>query len=109
MKDVYTFLGVDNEHLAATRNKHNISGVPKNRFYQHLLYPKSHALRALKKRIGSLFSEKVITKLRSRMKGSMLYKPPMDADAKKELQARYQENIQHLSVLIEKDLSDWND
>ena len=43
------------------------------------------------------------------MKGSMLYKPPMDADAKKELQARYLENIQHLSVLIEKDLSDWND
>jgi len=108
MKDVFTFLSVDNDYLAATKNKHNISGVPKNKLYQHLLYPKSLALRKLKKRIGVLFGGKITTKLRSILKGNMLYKPSIDVDVKKDLQTRYQSDIQKLSTFIEKDLNMWN-
>ncbi|MCP3666485.1 MAG: sulfotransferase [Gammaproteobacteria bacterium] len=107
MKDVYDFLSVDNTYLPVTSNKYNVSGIPKNRVYQQILYPRLSFFRLFKKYIRMLLSEKAVTRLRGKMKSKMLYKPVLNDHIKRELIIRYQEDIKKLSSLINRDLTMW--
>ncbi len=100
MRDLYGFLGVDEEFAPDTSLKYNRAGVPRN-----------GAARALVRNLNSLtpFLKGALPfGVRQRIKGGLFAEPPpLAAEARRGLVEEYREDILKLQGLIGRDLSGW--
>ena len=107
LKEIFTFIGVDNSFEPNLETKFNQGGVPKNKGLYHLLF-NSPVNAIAKKSLIRLLPKKVRAKLESNIKSNLLSKPkPMNLETRKILQDMYREDILQLEQLIRKDLQQW--
>ncbi|TCJ15264.1 sulfotransferase [Rubrobacter taiwanensis] len=110
LRDIFGFLGVDENHAVDTSGRYNVSGVPRSRtlhaLHDFLLRPNRFkaALRPLfPKRLRRRLVEGALERIRSRN----LEKPPFPPEVRRDLVAGYREDILRLEELIGRDLSGW--
>lgn len=103
IRGMYSFLEVDQDFQPNTSIKHNIGGVPKNRFL-HDLTNKPNAPKALLKAILPIEFRQSINRL---IGSKNVVKPVIDLQVREALSAKYQKDIEQLEDLVDIDLSAW--
>ena len=103
MADLFRYLGLDLDSKVQTGTKHNISGLPKNRFL-HSMLNQSNVIKSLLKKV-------IPTSPRQRLKQKLnrinLKKPKMEPETRRMLIKYFKKDILNLQALIQKDLSHW--
>ncbi|MEL6441752.1 MAG: sulfotransferase [Cyanobacteria bacterium J06621_8] len=99
IQDVYQFIGVDSKFIPNTHKKYNVSGIPKSKTLDRLLFTSNP--------IKSLFKPLVSKKIRKKIQQKSKQKPSIPLDIRQELTALYKNDILTLEKLIQKDLSSW--
>ncbi|MFH0818640.1 MAG: sulfotransferase [Patescibacteria group bacterium] len=107
IKDIYQFLQVDDNFVPDISRRHNVSGIPKNKFLYNLLHKPAPLKDELKSILKKIIPEKSWNNMRDQVKAKNLKKIPMDPETKKQLTKYYQLDIEKLSKLINRDLSSW--
>ena len=102
-RDVFRFLGVDDEVRPDTSLKHNVSGLPRNQRLHDLL-TKPHPL---KKILKPLLPDQLRQRLVTRLRSGNLVRPPLPVELRRQLLREYRPDILRLQELIQRDLSNW--
>jgi hypothetical protein len=103
-QSVYDFLGVDSAFVPDTSVKLNVSGQPKSRWLQNLLY-RDNGLKSLAKAVlPKSFGNQLSRQVRQQNLGA---KPTLAPATRARLIERYTPDILRLQVLIHQDLSAW--
>lgn len=104
VQEVYGFLGVDAAYIPENiHEKFNVSGFPKSRFLQEMIYGDSVAKRLLKSTVRRLVPEDRL----ERFKQLNLKRVPMQPETRTQLKAVYREDLLKLQELLQRDLSAW--
>ncbi len=101
MRDLFGFLGVDDEFAPDVSTRYNMSGIPQNQVVNTIL--KHQGLQ----KFGKRFIPAKLRRVALNMRNSNLVKPTISAQIRKELMDGYKEDILKLEKLIERDLSIW--
>lgn len=108
MKDIYEFLGVDSSFIPDITIRHNISGIPKNRFLYSILIRFNPFKLMLKPIINrSVLIENKVLHLWQNLKRTVLEKPQMKPRTRQYLKELFYEDILKLQELIGRDLGIW--
>lgn len=110
IRDMFRFMGVDENFTPDTEKRYNVSGVPRSRmmykFLENLIKRPTWYKNAVKpfvpKRIRKRLSDQVYN-----MKASVLEKPPLQPEVVQRLKQHFHEDIVKLQDLLERDLSSW--
>lgn len=104
LRDIYSFLEVDESFVPDTSSKHNASGLPRSKLLNDLL-SKQHPL---KKSLKTFFPKQTRRRLRRSLSERNLKKaPPMPPEVRLDLVEGYREDVLKLQDLIGRDLSHW--
>ena len=113
LRDIYKFLGVDEEFKGDVSVRYNQSGIIKNKFLNKI-YGQKGLLSTLAKAIlpksgmQKIKSINAVQRTINTLRGKNLVKPKMDPEVRRWLsQEVYGEDIKNLQTLIGKDLSHW--
>jgi hypothetical protein len=101
VKEIYSFLGVDNAYNAAVDQKHNVFLAPKNSFIEKL-----YALKSFRTMAKKLLGENV----RKKVKNIFFIKekkPVLSSALKAKMNELFREDILKTAELLNKDLSKW--
>lgn len=102
--DIFNFLGVDADFTANTSQKMNVSGVPKNKAF-HKIITQDNPLKSL---VKQLLPQDLRKQLYKKIKSSNLEKQSaMSSEVRRQLADTYQEDINKLEKLLDRDLSSW--
>ena len=104
IKKAYQFLGVKNDKYNPVRIEKNISGTPRSNFLHTIL---NHDSR-LKSSIKQSLSPHVLRRTRYFLdKMNLMHSEQMSHQARDKLRAYYNDDINRLSQLLNKDMSIW--
>ena len=104
VQDIYRFLGVDNTFVPNTSQKHNVSGIPRNKAL-HQFLKQSNPLRGL---LHSLVPAQLRQQVKTNLINLNLRKnQPLSPEVRKQFIEEYREDIIKLQDLIQRDLSHW--
>lgn len=104
VQDIYRFLGVDDTWIPNTSQKHNVSGIPRNKVL-HQFLKQSNPLRGF---LHSIFPLKMRQDLKTSLINMNLQKhPKLSPEVRREFISEYREDILKLQDLIERDLAKW--
>jgi hypothetical protein len=104
LRDVFNFLGVDDDFHPNVSLRHNVSGVPRSRAL-HGLLGRSHPLKsAVKPFVPEVVRLRLVTSLRNR---NLSRPSPLSPRIRGRLIENYREDILRLETLIGRDLSGW--
>lgn len=103
MRNIFGFLGVDEGFAPNTVFKHNISGLPKNRFLSRMLRERHPVKDVLKPFFPTAFRQRLVSGLQKRV----IVRPPFPKEERSRLVEEYTEDILELEGLIGRDLSGW--
>jgi hypothetical protein len=113
LRDIYKFLGVDEEFKGDVSVRYNESGIIKNKFLNKI-YGQKGLLTTMAKAIlpksgmQKLKSNHAVQRVINTLRGKNLVKPKMDPEIRRWLSHEvYGEDIKNLQTLIGKDLSHW--
>lgn len=110
-KDVFGFLGIDDNFVPNLQKKHNKTMVVKSESYARLLHLLQTKLAFIKNVVKSILPYQQFDALRTRLLNSNKkegsYKP-MTEETKKYLKDYFKPYNKRISELIDKDLSHWN-
>lgn len=106
IKDIYNFLVVDSSFVPDIKIK-NVSGVPKNRFFDKFITRPNIFKSLIKPVVKILLPGEKRTKLRDYLMFKNLPKPEMKSETREYLKNLYREDILKLQDLINRDLSQW--
>lgn len=101
VKRIYTFLGVDNNYIAATGEQHNVFLAPKNAFIEKL-----YALKAFRKFATKIFGKKLQDSIKN-IFFAKEKKPVLSPVLKNEMREIFKDDILKTSKLINADISHW--
>lgn len=108
LRDLYRFLGIDDDFHLSRAVKFNVSGYPRNRLLHWIFFKPNRFKLALKKVVISLgVSEERITGIIEKFRSGNLEKRPMSAEARQKLTEAYRDEIARLEKLVGRDLSVW--
>lgn len=99
LKDIFSFLDVRTDFRANTRIKHNVSGVPKNKFIYDTLRSFNNSLPnniKLLEKAEPFFNKLLLSKV-----------PALKKETRDKLTLKYLDEINKLEDLINLDLSNW--
>jgi hypothetical protein len=103
LQDIFQFLEVDDTFIPDTALKYNISGIPKNKWIQSILFCPNL--------LKSIFKPLLPRTLRKRLLFSgqklNMTKPECPPEIRQKLIEVYREDIWKLQQLINRDLSHW--
>ena len=102
LRDIYRFLGVDEDFTPDIRTNYNTSGLPKNQALHRMLTkpsPLKLALKPLLPQPAMRFARRIIN--------NNLVRPQLAPDVRQRLIELYREDILNLQDLINRDLSAW--
>ncbi len=103
MRDVFSFLGVDDAFRPDVSVRHNPSGFPRSFRLQRWLSGRHPLKDALKSLIPEQWGHKII----SWMQPKNLVRPTLPPETRARLVEGYREDIRRLQDLIDRDLSSW--
>jgi hypothetical protein len=103
LRDIFNFIGVNDNFSPDTSAKYNVTGIPKNRLLHHFLSKPNFLKSAVKGIIPQEVGSRITTKLRN----SNLVKPQFPEDVRAKLIKSYEQDILALQDLIERDLAAW--
>jgi hypothetical protein len=103
LKDIFSFIGVDETFAADLTYRPNAGGIPKSRLLQDLVM-KPHAVTNL---LGRILPEDTKRRIRDAISSRNLETPKLAPAAREHLRAELSEDIQSLQSLIGRDLSHW--
>ncbi|PLS83627.1 MAG: sulfotransferase [Actinobacteria bacterium] len=103
MRDIFGFLGVDEAFAPDASFKHNISGVPKNRFLSRMLRQRHPLKDVLKPFFPKALRQRLVSGLQRRV----IVRPPFPQEERRRLVEAYTQDIRELEGLIGRDLSGW--
>lgn len=107
MKQIYRFLGVTDEVVPVSMDRHNVSGLPRSERLQQWLVT-SHPVRTSIGRVArAVLSESRVRTVMQTIRQKNLSRPVMPPEIRHELRATYYEDIKLLEKLLNKDLSAW--
>ena len=107
IKNIYSFLGVDDSYIPDMSVKPNVSGIPKHKTWQIIidfLFNHPNPIRSISRKI---FSEEYRWKVTSIIRNKNLIKPIIPLSLRLELIELYKNDILNLQNLINYDLSIW--
>ena len=104
MQDMFRFLGVDDTFVPDTSQKHNVSGIPRNKA-MHKFLKSSNPIRGI---LRPLLPSKLRLGLRTSLVNlNLRKKPQLLPEVRRQFIAEYREDILKLQDLIQRDLSKW--
>lgn len=103
VKEVFGFLGVDDEFIPDTAKRYNISGEPKSKILDYLIAKRNPIKTALK----CILPYHIRSKMKYLAFNYILKKRPMPEEVRQFLRNYYRDSIIALSQLIHRDLSEW--
>lgn len=107
LKELCTFLEIDNQYIFSEPAFKNKTGKPKNKFINNFLSKGSPFKYFIKFILIRLFGKSVINNKIKKLKESNLIKPELDKNIQEELLKLYIDDIEKLEILIKKNLSIW--
>ena len=108
MRRLFEFLGVDPDVELGESEDYNVSGMPKNRLLQRLLFHPTPAKLYLKSLlVKSVFTEEQVVNVIERLRRRNLKKVQMQPATRRRLLDLYRPDIESLQDLIGRDLSHW--
>jgi hypothetical protein len=103
LRDVFDFIGVDENFIPDTSAKYNVTGIPKNKLLHELL-SKPNLLRTS---VKTIIPQGFRKKLAINLKNANLAKPELPQEIRQQLIEIYREDILELQKLIQRDLTTW--
>ncbi|NJN75560.1 MAG: sulfotransferase [Synechococcaceae cyanobacterium RL_1_2] len=103
MKDMFQYLGIDDDFTPSTGSRHNMSGVPKNQWVQKFLNQRH----PIKEPLKLLFPKALRESISTKFKQLNYRKSSLSQDSRRQLQQVFKEDIVKLQDLIDRDLSPW--
>lgn len=110
LRDLYSFLGVDDSFVPDVSARYNASGVPRNErlhALHHFLLRPNPVKAALKPFLPRKLRQGLRANLVNTLRNRNLVKPPLPEEARRRLVEEYREDITKLQGLIGRDLSGW--
>jgi hypothetical protein len=103
LRDIFQFLGVDDDFIPDTSTKYNVTGLPKNKLLHQLLSKPN----LLKTSVKAIVPKGFRRKLAMNLKNANLTKPELPQEIRQQLIEIYREDILELQKLIQRDLTKW--
>jgi hypothetical protein len=103
LRDIFGFLGVDENHAVDTSERYNVSGVPRSRMLHELVMRPNRFKAALRPLLPARVRKRISAGVRRRN----MERPALDPEIRRDLVAGYREDILRLEELIGRDLSGW--
>lgn len=108
LRELYRFLGIDEDFQMPKAEKFNASGYPRNRLLHWIFFKPNRFKLGLKKAIIKMgVSEDSITGIIEKSRSGNLEKRPMSAEARLRLEELYRDEVVRLEDLLGRDLSVW--
>jgi hypothetical protein len=104
MRNVFTFLGVDDQFDPDMSQRSNASFVPKNPTYQRMIVSQSPAKRVAKALLPGVLRQRLKEKL---VYSTMTRPAPLAPELRRQLADTFRPDILRLQELIGRDLSGW--
>ena len=101
---VYRALGIDASFVPDTSLRRRATGFPKLEWVQSFIHDSAHPIRQLSRYV---LPEALRDRILTTVKNANLKKPPMSDDAQIRLAETYQEDVERLGTLLDRDFSDW--
>jgi len=98
---VYIFLGVDNSFQPCLRNKYNTYSMPKNLIIRYI-----YSFVFLRKIIATILPKNLVAIIRQLLFRNK-NKPQLSSETKKILKQHFENDVQELSVLLNKNFKKW--
>ena len=106
MKAIFKFLDVDETFVPDMSSKHNVSGIPKNKFLQTFLKRPHPVKSVIRPFLPSKLRRRLVAQLRNHVSANLL-RPSFPLETRRALIKTYREDIVKLQDLIGRDLSQW--
>ncbi|PKO05983.1 MAG: sulfotransferase [Chloroflexi bacterium HGW-Chloroflexi-3] len=106
-KSIFNFLNVDESFLPDMSAKPNVSGIPKNIYFQRIMsyfFDRDNIIRTFSR---NLFSEEIRWRVTSYIRNHNLQKIKMSPEVRSGLVDYFRNDINKLQNLINRDLSHW--
>ena len=103
LRDIFSFIEVNEQFIPDMSTRYNVTGIPKNRLLHDFL-SKPHFLKSAFKEI---IPQKLGSKITTNLRNSNLVKPQFPEEVKQQLIQFYREDILKLQDLIQRDLTAW--
>ena len=103
LKDIFSFIGVDDTFVADLTYRPNVGGVPKSRRLQNFLM-RPHGVTRL---LGRIIPEETKRRIRDVISDHNLEKPELPQPSREYLLAELRDDILKLQTLLDRDLSAW--
>lgn len=107
LRDVFGYLGVDPNVDINTEIRYNMSGKPKSRWLHQFLFEGNMARKIAQPIVRTLFSQDARIRIAARLQEKNLERLSINPDTKKRLHQYFEEDIQKLEKLLNRDLSLW--
>lgn len=104
LSDIYAFIGVESSVRANFGKTLNKSGVPKNKLIHELLTKDNFVKRSAKRLTPQPLRNRIYKSLKEK---NLAKKPEIDPDLRLSLMNTFEEDIERLQTLINRDLSSW--
>lgn len=105
LQDTFQFLGVDDTFTPNVLERHNVSGIPKNKVLNNFIVNPHPIKDIFKPFLPKSLRQGLIVGLKNRR--SLDKPPPMSAEVRKQLIDVYRDDILRLQDLLQRDLSIW--
>jgi len=107
LRDIFRYLNVDPNCDVNTDIRYNVSGKPKSQWLHQFFFEGNMARRLAQPIVRSLFSHETRTRIAQKIQEKNLTRLTINPDTKKKLQEYFEEDIQKLEKLLNRDLSLW--
>jgi len=111
MRELYRFIGVDQNFKPSTNQSFNVSGKPKSKLVNQLIGTNSDLINWLKTSFPGVFkllkNNPIVASKFDKMRHANLERISLDAKTRQRLDDIYKDDIQQLSQLLQRDLKHW--
>jgi hypothetical protein len=107
LRDIFRYLNVDPNCDVNTDIRYNVSGKPKSQWLHQFFFEGNMARRLAQPIVRRLFSHETRTRIAQKIQEKNLTRLTINPDTKKKLQEYFEEDIQKLEKLLNRDLSLW--
>ena len=107
LRDIFRFLGVDPNCDVNTEIRYNMSGKPKSQWLHQFFFEGNIARKIAQPIARTLFSHETRMRIAQKIQEKNLTRLTINPETKKELHRYFEEDIQKLEKLLNRDLSLW--